>query len=250
MTNRVSTSRYLFVLLLVAWGTGVSAQQPQNQKSLNYGFVSPNTSDNLKFEEAIRGMRSPDETKLLKQAINLGCVVRSRVRALRALGSWSDGAEHSVLLRINSDEAAVRYLLSRLGRDAQQKSVLYFHPQSEGTAIIYTLKPRKHLSNLRTVANTLERAGIVFRTLAPIRGNIRIYVVDVNRDLRGKVEAAARRLGARLSWEPGNAVFVGGEQAQQAKVVFEQEIRNYEAKNPSLPPTCDVRKSSRATDQR
>ncbi|HET7286323.1 MAG TPA: hypothetical protein VFI71_02595, partial [Pyrinomonadaceae bacterium] len=68
----------------------------------------------LKLADAIAGMKSAEESKLLKQAINLSCVVRSRIRAFRALGSWSDGAEHSVLLRINGDEATLRYVLSRM----------------------------------------------------------------------------------------------------------------------------------------
>jgi hypothetical protein len=229
----------LFVLLLC--GTVVSAQQ----KSLNYGFVSPNTKENLKLEEAIKGMHAPEETRLIKQSINLGCVVRSRIRAFRALGSWSDGAVQSVMLRVESDEPTVRYLMSRLGRDAQQKSILYFHPQPAGTAYLYTLKPRIGTRNLTALANTLERAGIAFRTLVPVGSNTWIYVVDPNRELRAKVMVAARRLRAQVRSEPGSATFVGAELSQLAKVVFEQEIRIYEAKHPNLPPTCDTRSRRR-----
>jgi hypothetical protein len=238
---RINPFRSLALFVLLLCGTVVSAQQ----KSLNYGFVSPNTKENLKLEEAIKGMHSPAETKLLKQSINLGCVVRSRIRAFRALGSWSDGAEQSVMLRVESDEPTVRYLMSRLGRDAEQKSILYFHPQPAGAAYLYTLKPRIGTRNLTRLANTLERAGIAFRTLVPVGSNTWIYVVDPNRELRSKVMAAARRLRARVRSEPGSAMFVGAEQPQQAKVVFEQEIRIYEAKHPDLPPSCDARSRRR-----
>src|SRR5258705_5424296 len=120
---RLSNWRSLFLVLLLGCGTQVSAQQSQEQgrESLNYGFVSPNTRDDLKIEEAISGMNSPEESHLLNEAANLACVVRSKIRAFRALGSWSDGAEHSVMLRAKTDEGAVRYLVSRMGRDAQQK---------------------------------------------------------------------------------------------------------------------------------
>jgi len=114
------------LVLLLGWTTIVSAQQ--DRQSLNYGFVSPNTKTDLKIEQAIAGMSSSDETKLLNKAINLSCVVRTRIRAFRALGAWSDGAEHSVLLRVKGDEATLRYVLSRMGRDAQQKYVIYFIP--------------------------------------------------------------------------------------------------------------------------
>ncbi|HEX2272071.1 MAG TPA: hypothetical protein VHH35_21190, partial [Pyrinomonadaceae bacterium] len=50
-----------------------------------------------------------------------------------------------------------------------------------------------------------------------------------------------RRLRARVSSERGNAAFIGAEVATEAKVVFDDEIRKYEANNPNLPPTCDVR---------
>lgn len=232
---RSATLRAFFLVLTLA--TAAVAQT-----SLNYGFVSPNTKENLKLQDAIKGMNSAEETKLVKQSLNLGCVVRSPVRAFRSLGSWSDGAEHSVMIRVRSDESTIRYLLSRLGRDARQKSILYFHPQPAGTADLYTLKPRRPVRNLTALAQTLERAGIAFRTLVPVKSGTWIYVVDMNRELRAKVMAAAKRLRARVSSEAGNAAFVGDDQPDEAKVVFDQEIRDYETKNPNLPPTCDTRK--------
>src|SRR6266851_10361166 len=240
MSTRLSNWRSFFLVLLLGCGTLVSAQQPRKQdgKSLNYGFVSPNTRDDLKIEEAIRGMNSPEESRLLNETINLACVVRSGIRAVRALGSWSDGAEYSVMLRVRTDETAVRYLLSRLGRDTQQKSVLYFHPQPAGAAIIYTLRPRRRVRNLIAVANILERAGITFRTLVPTRRATLVYVVDLKRELHAKVMIAAKRLRGRVSSQTGNAAFVGDDALPQAKIVFEKEINNYEKSHPDLPPLC------------
>lgn len=240
-----SRLRYLILVLLLCLAESVSAQQ----KSHNYGFVSPNTKENLKLEDAIAGMSSADEAKLLKQSINMGCVVRSRIRAFPALGSWTDGAEPSVMLRVQSDEPTIRYVLSRLGRDARQKSILYFHPQPAGTADLYTLQPRRPLRNLTALANTLDRAGIAFRTLVPLKSGTSIYIVDLKRELRVKVMAAAKRLGARVRFESGTAAFVGDDQAEQAQTVFSQEIQNYETKNPNLPPACDVQpqKSTKGT---
>src|SRR6185312_13465658 len=165
MTHRISQSRSFLIVLILSWTTLVAAQQ--DQKSFNYGFVSPNTKTNLKLEQAIAGMKSADEAKLVNKAVNLGCVVRTRIRAFRALGSWSDGAEHSVLLRVRGDEATLRYVLSRMGRDAEQKYVIYFHPQPKGTADLYILKPRQGGRKLVALTNALERAGIPFRTLVP-----------------------------------------------------------------------------------
>jgi hypothetical protein len=242
MTATITSFRSLLLILLLGWTTAVAAQQ----KAFNYGIVSPNTRENLKLEEAIKGMSSAEEVKLHRQAINLSCVVRSRVRAFRALGSWSDGAEHSVLLRVQSDEATLRYLLSRMGRDAEQKYVIYFHPQPKGEADLYTLRlPKSTRSRARSLVmltNALEQAGIPFRTVVPSGETTTVYIIDLDRDLHDKILTAARKLRARVSQQAGNAALFGDDQRPQARVKFEQEITSYEAKNPNLPPACDVQK--------
>lgn len=240
MTNTHSTWRSFLFVLLLGWTTAVSAQQ--SQKPLNYGIVSPNTKTDLKLEQAIAGMNSAEEAKLLNQAINLGCVVRSRITAFRALGSWSDGAEPSVLLRVRGDEESLRYVLSRMGRDAEQKYVIYFHPQPKGSADLYKLRPRTGSKNLLLLTNELERAGIPFRTLVPLRGTTAVYVIDLERDLRDKILTAARKLRAQVNKETGNAQLFGDDVREKAKDKFDQEIKNYETKNPNLPPTCDMQK--------
>lgn len=240
MTNRHSTWRSFLFVLLLGWTTAVSAQQAP--KPLNYGIVSPNTKTDLKLEQAIAGMNSAEEAKLLNQAINLGCVVRSQITAFRALGSWSDGAEPSVLLRVRGDEESLRYVLSRMGRDAEQKYVIYFHPQPKGAADLYKLRARAGSKNLVALTTELERAGIPFRTLVPLRGTTAVYIIDLERDLREKIVAAARKLRAQVNKETGNAQLFGDDVREKAKDKFDQEIKNYETKNPNLPPTCDMQK--------
>ena len=239
----ISPARPFLLLLLLVWTGAVSAQQ--DQTAIGYGFVSPNTSENLKFHQAIKGMNSREETALRLKAINLSCVVRSRVRAFRALGSWSDGAEHSVMLRVKSDEATLRYLLARIGRDTQQKYVIYFLPQAEGPADLYTLRPRAGARNLLALTNALERAGIPFRTLVPSKEGTIVYIIDLDRDMREKILNAARTLRARVTSQPGKAQLFGQDSREQAKAVFEEDIKNYETRNPNLPPTCDVQKPKR-----
>ena len=241
MTKRISNCRSILLVILLGWTTAVSAQQAQ--QPLNYGIVSPNTKTDLKLADAIAGMNSAEESKLLKQAINLGCVVRSPISAFRALGSWTDGAEPSVLLRVKGDEAALRYVLSRMGRDAQQKYVIYFRPQAQGKIDFYVLRPRKSTRNLVALSNLLERAGIPFRTIVPANGTTSIYIIDLNRDLHARIMAAARTLRARVSKQTGIAELFGEDERPQAKAKFEQEINNYETKHPNLPPTCDVKKA-------
>jgi len=233
-------SRSLLLWLLLAWTSAVSAQQ--DQAAVAYGFVSPNTSENLKLEQAIKGMSSREETELRRKAINLSCVVRTKIQAFRALGSWSDGAEHSVMVRVKADEATLRYLMSRMGRDAQQKYVIYFHPQPAGEADLYTLRPRGGSRSLVALTTALERSGIPFRTIVPLKQTTTVYIIDLDRNLRTKIINAARTLRARVTAEPGNAQLFGDDERQRAKTVFEQDIQTYETKNPNLPATCDVQR--------
>ena len=237
MTNQFSPLRSFALVLLIGLITAVSAQKP-----LNVGIVSPNTKTDLKLEQAIAGMNSPEEAKLVNQAVNLGCVVRSPISAFRALGSWTDGAENSVLLRVRGDEESLRYVLSRMGRDAEQKYVIYFHPQPKGSVDLYVLRPRTGARNLIKLSDELERAGIPFRTLVPSRGTTAIYIIDLDRDLREKILAAARKLRAQVNKETGTAKLFGDDIRERAKEKFDQEIKNYETKNPNLPPTCDAQK--------
>src|SRR5678816_4420475 len=92
------------ILLLILLSPGINAQQPQTQtrQPLNYGFVSPNTREDQKVNEAIAAMNSTGEEIILKRARNLGCVVRTKVTVFKSLGSWSDGAEQAIVLRMRS----------------------------------------------------------------------------------------------------------------------------------------------------
>src|SRR5689334_17896905 len=242
--KRTAALHSLLLLFVLTWSSVISAQQ--DRKVVSYGFVSPNTSQNLKLQEAIQGMKSPAEKQLRNEAINLSCVVRTRIDAFPALGSWKDGAEHSLMVKFTSDEDTLRYVVSRLGRDAQQKYVIYFHPEAGGPVDLYTLRVHSDARRLTVVSSLLEQAGIPFSTIVPLNGTTSIYIIDLDRDLRDKIFAAARMLHASINFVPGKAKLFGDDFRDRAKTVFEQDIKNYETKNPDLPPTCDVQISRRA----
>jgi hypothetical protein len=200
-------------------------------KSVNYGFVSPNTRNDLKLEDAIKNLSSPEEANLIR--------MRERVRTWKAVGSWSDGAEHSILLRMDADESTMRYLVARLGRDAHQKAVLYFHRRRGGPAKLYILYPGRKIRGLRTLAMGLDHAGVSFRTLVPLKQTTVIYVVDTKGELGAKLRVAAKRLRATIVSQEGNAEFIGDEVDQgKGDAAFKEEIVKYEAAHPPLPATC------------
>ena len=48
-----------------------------------------------------------------------------------------------------------------------------------------------------------------------------------------------------MTQEAGNAQLFGDDERDKAKLKFEQEIKDYETRNPNFPPTCDARKVQR-----
>src|SRR5262245_35231836 len=95
----------LVVLLLTATVDGSaqrSSQTSREDKPLNYGFVSPNVKEGLSLEDAIVGLNSSEEWSLIRSASNLRCVVKTQIRVYPALGTWSDGAEHSTMLQVQT----------------------------------------------------------------------------------------------------------------------------------------------------
>jgi len=223
------------LLFLLLYSGGLVAQT----SSLNYGFVSPNTTENLQLQDAIRGMYSVAESRLQKHALGMSCVIKRKVRTTRSLGSWSDGAEPSLLLKINSDESTMRYLMSRLGRDANQKAILYFHKAREGKATIYFIHPARRFRSLSKISELLDESGVTFRTLVPTKQETTVYVIDTENNLGTKVRAAAKRLSGRLTSETGNANFIGDDSAREkGQNIFQQEIQQYETRNPNLPGPC------------
>ena len=246
---RIRSFNWRSLALVVLLACGSSSAQEQAPRTFNYAFVSPNTRENLKIEDAIKGMNSAEETQLRMKAINLSCVVRSRIRAYKALGAWSDGAEHSVLMRVHSDAPTLRYLMSRMGRDAKQKYVIYFYPQRNGPDDFYVLTLPRRSRDLVALSNALEQAGIPFRTLVPSAKSTEIYIIDLDRELHDKILAAARKLRARVSYKVGDADLFGDDLRAKAREKFEQEIKNYEAKNPNLPPTCDAQKPRKSNGE-
>ena len=236
MGDKKVLNRLSAVFIFILFGSSAVVAQTS---SVNYGFVSPNTMENLQLKDAIRGMYSAEESQLQKRANGMSCVIKRPINTARALGSWSDGAEQSLLLRVNTDETTMRYLMSRLGRDANQKAVLYFHTQRDGRAAMYVIHPAKRLRSLSKIGQLLDASGVTFRTLVPTKQETTVYVVDTENNLGSKVRVATKRLRGRLTSQTGNASFIGDDSVREkGQNVFQQEIQQFETRNPNLPGVC------------
>jgi len=193
----------------------------------------------MSLNDAIAGLSSAEEASLMKRVGQLSCVVRNPINARPAVGSWSDGAEHSLLIRVRSDEATIRYLMSRLGRTANQKAVVYFHRKPQGTSKIYIIHPAKRYRSFAVISRLLDSTGVAFRTLVPAKQEITVYVIDIDNSLSGKIRTATKRLRGHFSTLAGNSSFIGDDTVREkGQEIFQKEIGSYESTHPNLSPTC------------
>jgi hypothetical protein len=247
--------RLVLLTLLALWPPVlISAQEPAKsqparvetkRKAISYAFVSPNTRENLTLKEAIAGLSSFDEKRLIDEARRVACRLHLSWHVRKAVGSWTDGAENSTLIHLNTDQATVRYAASWLGKFASQKSVLYFRRSFFGQSRMYVLLLTRGDRDIAAVAAELDLDGIANRILVPRKKRMLIYIVDLKNELEEKVSTAARRLHARLSSIAGAGEFIGDENDRdKAQRIYEQEIRDYEVAHPAVRRTCRKKTST------
>lgn len=238
---------FAFALWLAATG-GAYAQRPEadsaapaerGRKVQSYSFVSPNTRENLKLEEAVRLLNSLEESRLVRQIARLSRCLGLQSVTSRAVGSWADGAEHSTVSRVIADAATLRYEDARVGKLERQKSVLYFRQNSAGAGTMYILYPRRR-AGFASVSKTLDRKGVEYRTLVPgTNGRTIIYVVDLKSELRRQVGAAAKALGARVVTIKGDGEFIGDDtDREKAQQVYDGVIKEFETAHPRVARRC------------
>jgi hypothetical protein len=242
------------VFLLIACSSAATSQAQQlerqareaEKKYLSYGFVSPNTREDLKLHEAIKKLNSAEEIRLMNEIRMIGCRVGLKLRMVKALGSWSDGAEHSTLFRVRAGEATMRYAVSLLGKYTKQKAVLYFRRSNSGNARMYILYPEGRSRNLFIISRALDRAGVIYRTLVPLKHRIAVYVVDLENEWQTRLAVAARRLRARVTSVAGTGIFIGDDTDRaKGQQIFNLEIERYEDAHPELPPQYPKKASIR-----
>ena len=237
----------LVVALLLTTAGSIHPQElaggNAEQKAVSYAFVSPNRREGLTLNESLRLLNSPEELMLISATRRLSSCLGWKATVTKAIGSWSDGAEHSMLFRVYADQPTLRYADARLGKRERQKSVLYFRRSAAGGGLMYILYPRRsRSSNLAAISATLERSGVAYRTLIPRpRRPAIVYVVDLKNELRQQIVLAARRLRARLVAIKGTGEFIGDDSDRdKAQQVFTEVIEKYEAAHPQTGRRCSL----------
>lgn len=192
--------------------------------------ASANTDEGLSFESALNQMRSANQ-KAFKEIISKASHALGLKPHLEdAIGDWTDGAEHSVLQRIHEpiDERTSEYLAAWYGLLANQKSVLVFHPKHQGPDSTYEIDlPDTDLAKVR---ESLNQAGIPFRTIVPTRKGTKVVVYDEGRQLRNNVAQFGEANNADIRESQGQGRFIGGSSRTQARSKYRRIITAYEAR--------------------
>ena len=235
--------RPLLVLpLLLAAAVPCLAQPPARQDgpapAPSYIFVSPNTRSGLTLAEAVRNLDSAEEVALITAARDVACRLGVAAEVVKTVGNWTDGSEHSVLVKVSDDEPSVRYAEAWLGRRFRQKGVIRFVRRRGGASRMYVIRGGRARGSLARVAQALDASGVDNRTIVPRPAGAFVYVVDFESSLEGSVTRAARRLRGRLTSMRGAAAFTGDDDRAKAQAVFAEVVESYENLHPEVKKEC------------
>jgi hypothetical protein len=204
--------------------TGVGAEPAA------YLFLSPNTEDDLPFDEARRRLRSEEQARGRRLAA--GALDRLGVRGHEvrdALGDWEGGAENSVVVAVPGapDPAALCCAAAWFGLLARQRAVAVFLADDQGPHALYRIDVADDEPD--AVRSALDRHGVPARTLLPTADGHAVLVYDTQGDLGPGLGrfAAARKTALRRT--PGTVACLGGATRADAERQFREVIRRHEA---------------------
>jgi hypothetical protein len=193
-------------------------------------FYSPNVDEGLSFEQAFARLTGSNQKafKQMSEDIFKGAGVGG-YEIHDAIGDWSDGAENSLVHVLNDppNPATSRYLAAWHGLLANQKAVLTFQANEDGPDSVYQVYVPEPSANAARKA--LDRVGIQYRTIVPMRGGQLVVVFDEGRKLRPNVEALADQYDASVREARGSGEFLGGPTRTAARAAYRRVIRGYEA---------------------
>ena len=203
-----------------AWDTRGRGRKPPEA----VGFASPNVEENLTFKQALAKLNTPEEEKMLGRASELLNSTFGGGEVHAAVGDWSDGAENSsVMYSGQANRNKMDYVMATLGKEFNQKAVISFVHDENGSDWIHTMNTAKGMDGVRS---TLDKLGIQFRTLIPEKdGTTTVQVFDQGGELAEKSLQAASALDSGIEALRGNGNFIGGDSREDAQKEYAQIIR-------------------------
>jgi hypothetical protein len=194
----------------------------------SYSSFSPNTEENLAFEDAYQRSQSSNQQAFRKITDHVLKQLGVKGQSYDAIGDWVDGAENSVMQEINdpSDPDTLRYASAWYGLLGNQKAVLIFHSLRDGPDSVYSMDVPE--SDITKVRQQLTTSGVPFRTIVPTKNGVRVVVYDEKRAWREKVGQFASHYHATVREALGRGEYIGGVTRSAARREYRQVIDSYE----------------------
>lgn len=189
------------------------------------GFFSPNTSEGLKFPDAVKLLDSDEQKAAVTKAQALVDETFGTGVVHSAVGEWSDGAENSVVVTApSSSKQDIDFVMASLGKEYNQKAVVSFAHDDEGKDAMYSLTTSKSMDEIRTA---LDKEGIEFRTLEPTEGGTIVHVFDPGITQTEATIRVAHSLGAEIDSVNGNGTLIGGDTREQGQEAYDKILSGY-----------------------
>jgi hypothetical protein len=196
-------------------------------------FVSPNIGQGG-INEAVQGLKSDRQKALQKASSDIDHAFGIKGERHDAIGAWSDGAEHTIVTSIGGNENwdKLRVSAAMKGHLADQKAVLIFKQDDAGKSALY----RMHVpeGDVLKLHENLIKDGLAFHTIVPhtAGGGADVIVADLDGSAHDAMAKAAERYNADVSYEDGQAEFIGTtkedgtdrEQRDDARRAYEEVI--------------------------
>ena len=194
----------------------------------SYSSYSPNTEENLSFEDAYQKSQSSNQQQFRKITDHVLKQVGLKGKSYDAIGDWIDGAENSVMQELSEspDPDTLRYASAWYGLLGNQKAVLVFHAARDGPDSTYTIDVPE--TDVNKVRSQLTESGVPFRTIIPNKKGVRVVVYDEKRQWRDQVARFAGLHHAAIRESLGRGEFIGGATRSAARREYRRVIDSYE----------------------
>lgn len=183
-------------------------------------YVSPSMREGSTMAQALAGFKSPEHAALNAEAVKLGGA------PVPAMGTWTDGAEESSVVKVPTERAKV--VAALLGKKFQQKAVGLFHPGA-GTDLLHLVYMKGHTPE--SADTKLRSHGIEYATHVPVKNGVITHLI-------GAPPATVEALGHPFRTITGTAEFPGADTREEAGKVYDSMLQLAR----ELPePTGDIR---------
>lgn len=205
-------------------GSARKTEEPEIKQTTS--FVSPNEDpNNLSFEQAQQGLRSPRQKLLAEISHTIDSALGIRdIRVNHVIGAWSDGAENSVMTNSTATDPDIEEAAACMKAYlANQKAVLLFHPDEEGHQFLAQFRTK---GSLAEVHNKLLKLGVAFHTLEPrgVNDIIVHFYGERMEDVQLFDKAAKSFDNAQVHVEAGHGKFIPPEQKQDGTDAEQREF--------------------------